>query len=76
MDDVHKLACPFCGSEFFLSSSEGNLRVVLHITTERVPIIIEASKEIKDAERVNLQDFCCGACSWRGSVGMLVEARM
>jgi len=76
MNEIEKLACPFCGSEFFLSSKEGNLRLVFHVTTERVPIIIEASRKIIDAERVNLQDFCCGACSWRGSVGLLVESRM
>jgi C4-type Zn-finger protein len=76
MDARERLACPSCGSEFFLSTKTSEVRVAFHVSVERTPMSVEACAVFEDSGKINLENFHCGACSWRGAVGSLVESRM
>jgi hypothetical protein len=69
------LACPKCGSEMFMSTRSG-ARMVFQVNTEWQPVIVHPEQQPVDAVPINLQDMFCGACTWQGSVEMLVESNM
>jgi len=69
------LACPKCGSEWFVSSRIGE-RIVFQIDTDRHPLIARPEQLAKDATLIDPDHLYCGACTWNGSAGQLVESHM
>lgn len=68
-----QLACPACGSRYFLSSRSA-ARIIFHVlgTGERKIFIIKDSKH--GDEFINREDIYCGSCSWHGHIETLQEA--
>lgn len=69
------LACPQCGSELFVSTRSG-ARLVFQVNAERQPVVVRPEQQPVDAVPIDLHNIFCGACTWQGSVEMLVESRM
>jgi hypothetical protein len=70
------LACPQCGSEWFVSSRTGE-RIVLQMDTDRHPLIARPAQQPRSAAAsIDPQHLYCGACTWQGSAEHLVESRM
>lgn len=69
------LACPQCGSKWFVSSRSGE-RIVFQIDTDRLPLTARSKQQPKDTVPLNPDRICCGACTWQGAIGRLVESRM
>jgi hypothetical protein len=69
------LACPKCGSEWFVSSRTGG-RIVFQMTTGRHPVIARVEQQAEDTPLLDPDHLYCGACTWQGSAGHLVESRM
>ncbi len=77
-DDQHPmelLACPKCGSEWFVSSKTGE-RIVFQMDTGRHPLIARPDQQVKDANLIDPDHLYCGACTWKGPAEHLVESRM
>ncbi|MGE4558874.1 MAG: hypothetical protein AB7E77_01615 [Desulfobulbus sp.] len=68
------LACPRCGSEWFVSTRTGD-RIAFRMDTERCPVIREPDNIPKEAAPINPEQIFCGACTWQGAVAALVESR-
>jgi len=73
---MEMLACPRCGSEFFLIFTDAGGRIVLQIDANRRAVIVRTEQQLVDLAAGVLQRLSCGACSWRGSADALVESRM
>jgi uncharacterized protein YbaR (Trm112 family) len=69
------LACPKCGSEWFVSSRTDE-RIVFQMDTGRHPVIARPEQQAKDANLIDPDHLYCGACTWKGSAEHLVESRM
>ena len=69
------LACPRCGSEWFVSSRSSG-RIVFQVDEERQPVLAEDQSPVADAAPINQEHICCGACTWQGAISELVESRM
>jgi hypothetical protein len=69
------LACPKCGSEWFVSSRTGK-RIVFQMNTDRHPVIARPEQQPPGAVPIDPDHLCCGACTWKGSAGDLMESRM
>ena len=69
------LACPRCGSEWFVSSRSG-ARIVFQVDEQQQPVVAETSEPATGAEPINPQHICCGACTWQGAINELVESHM
>ena len=67
------LACPKCGSEWFVSTRSGD-RVVFQMDADLQPVLAEAPSAA--ATPINPNHICCGACTWQGPASELVESRM
>lgn len=70
---MDRLACPLCGSEYFVSSTGLDKRV-FHLSTQGAVELVPATSDGK--ERLNLELFYCGACSWSGAAISLVPSQM
>lgn len=68
-----QLACPACGSRYFLSSRSAP-KIIFHVlgTVERKIFILRGSKY--GDETIDREDICCGSCSWHGHIEKLQEA--
>lgn len=69
------LACPRCGSAWFLSSRSSE-RIVFQVDEEQQPVLAEDQSPVVDAAPINPGHICCGACTWQGAISALVESRM
>lgn len=69
------LACPQCGSAWFVSSRTGE-RLVFQMDDRRRPILIKTDALPKEAAAIDPEHICCGACTWQGPATLLVESRM
>lgn len=69
------LACPCCGSEWFVAS-RSSTRIVFQMDAERQPVLAEGQTPSATAAPINPNHICCGACTWQGPVSALVESRM
>jgi hypothetical protein len=69
------LACPQCGSEWFVSSRSGE-RIIFQIDTDRLPLTTRSKQQPKDTVPLNPDRICCGACTWQDTISRLVESRM
>ncbi len=67
---MYKKACPVCGSLFFLTSKTGP-KTVFHVNADATFEIITE----ENGQEINPGAICCGACSWQGDSGKLVESR-
>lgn len=67
------LACPKCGSEWFVSTRIGD-RIVFQVDEACRPIIADPDGAT-EATPIDPEHICCGACSWQGAVAELVESR-
>ncbi len=72
---MERLACPKCGSEWFVSTRSGE-RIVLQMDAERQPVLAEAQTPSVTAVPINPNHIFCGACTWQGPALELVESRM
>jgi len=68
------LACPQCGSEWFVSSRTGD-RTVFQMDEERHPVIAGPEGVSPQAAPPNPEHIFCGACSWQGPAADLVASR-
>jgi len=68
------LACPQCGSTWFVSSRSGD-RIVFQMDEKRQPVIAEPESVTPQAVPIDPAHIFCGACSWQGPVADLVESR-
>lgn len=70
-EEVEKLCCPLCGSQFFVSSKNrgGHVFHVGDTPARDINVVKESNDE---HEIINLEKIFCGACSWRGQVLQLV----
>jgi len=68
------LACPKCGSQWFVSSRTGD-RIVFQVDEKHHPIIAESHGVSPQAVPIDPARIFCGACSWQGPVTDLVESR-
>ena len=68
------LACPQCGSEWFVSTRTGE-RIVFKMDENRRPVIAEPEPLSDAAVPTNQEHIYCGACSWQGASSELVESR-
>jgi len=62
--------CPSCGSEFFRTSKTGN-KMIFKVTSGRKVTYI-APPYGACANQIDLDNICCGACSWQGRLVDLV----
>jgi ribosomal protein S27AE len=69
------LACPRCGSEWFVSARTGD-RLVFQMDAARNPVMKEAVASTASIAGMDPERLCCGACTWQGSTRELVESRM
>ena len=69
------LACPKCGSEWFVSTRSGE-RMVFQMDAERQPVLAEAQTPSATAAPINPNHIFCGACTRQGPASELVESRM
>lgn len=67
---MYKRACPVCGSVYFVTGKSG-AKTVFHVNHDFTYEIIEAA----DGEEIRAELIFCGACSWRGDTGQLMESR-
>jgi hypothetical protein len=72
---IELLACPKCGSEWFVSS-KCDERIVFQMDTDRHPVIARPDQQAKDATLIDPDHLYCGACTWKGSARDLVESHM
>jgi hypothetical protein len=69
------LACPKCGSEWFVSTRSGE-RIVFQVDEERQPLLADEASRSNNAAPINAQHIFCGACTWQGPASDLVESHM
>ena len=69
------LACPTCGSEWFVSTRNGE-RMVFQMDADQQPVLAEAQAPSATAAQINPNHIFCGACTWQGPAAELVESRM
>ena len=69
------LACPKCGSEWFVSTRSGERRV-FQMDGDQQPVLAEAQTPSANAAPINPNHIFCGACTWQGAGLELVESRM
>jgi len=67
---MSKRACPECGSVFFVTRKSGT-KTVFHVNEDSSFEIIVETEE----ENIRAEAIFCGACSWRGDTGQLIESR-
>nr|WP_320010387.1 hypothetical protein [uncultured Desulfobulbus sp.] len=67
------LACPQCGSQWFLSSRSGE-RTVFQMDAAHQALIAQEETLSPDAVPINNEHIFCGACTWNGPVTDLVES--
>lgn len=72
---MERMACPKCGSEYFVSARSGD-RVVFQVSDSCEVLIIKQEGRIDSPLLIEGQQIYCGACSWKGQQGDLVESRM
>ena len=65
--------CPSCGSEYFLTSKIGP-KTIFKVASERVVQFIQSSARSFNEGDIDLQNICCGSCSWQGRLDELVES--
>ena len=65
--------CPRCGSEFFRTSKTGP-KTIFKVASERIIQFIQSSTGSLTEGEIVLENICCGACSWVGSLDELVES--
>lgn len=65
--------CPSCGSEYFLAARTGP-KTIFKVATERAVQVIHSPTGALGDGDVDPYHLCCGACSWQGSLGELVES--
>ncbi|MDD2465632.1 MAG: hypothetical protein PHI97_16665 [Desulfobulbus sp.] len=68
------LACPQCGSEWFVSTRTGD-RIAFHMDAKYQPVIADPEGISAQAAPIEPEHVYCGACSWQGPVIELVESR-
>ncbi|MBM9615376.1 hypothetical protein JWJ90_13915 [Desulfobulbus rhabdoformis] len=68
------LACPQCGSQWFVSSRSGE-RTVFQMDGQHQPVIAQPESISEDTVPINPDQIFCGACSWKGPENDLVESR-
>ncbi len=69
------LACPQCGSEFFVSTRSGE-RTVFQMNAAAQPVAVLREKQPDDTLSPNPKTIYCGACSWKGPADALVASHM
>ena len=69
------LACPKCGSEWFVSTRSGE-RMVFQLDENLQPVLAEAQAPSATTAPINPIHIFCGACTWQGPTSELVESRM
>jgi hypothetical protein len=72
---MERLACPQCGSEWFVSSRIRE-RIVFQMDAHHHPILVQPELLPKEAVPINPDHIYCGACTWQGPAAHLVESRM
>ncbi|MGD9946931.1 MAG: hypothetical protein AB7U29_00470 [Desulfobulbus sp.] len=68
------LACPKCGSEWFVSTRTGD-RIAFQMDDAYQPVIADPEGFSAQAAPIAQEHIYCGACSWQGPVTDLVESR-
>jgi hypothetical protein len=69
------LACPSCGSTYFMSSRKVD-KLVFHVSFNHQPIVVKQPQDIGIEPDINVSQICCGACSWTGKVNQLLTSHM
>ena len=72
---MNMLACPQCGSEFFVSTRSGE-PTVFQMNVAHQPVVVFPEKQPKDTVSLNPQMLYCGACTWKGKTDALVASHM
>lgn len=65
--------CPSCGSGFFLTSRTAP-KTIFKVVSKRIVQIIQSPPSSFDAGETDLENICCGACSWQGRLDELIES--
>jgi ribosomal protein S27AE len=69
------LACPRCGSEWFVSARTGE-RLVFQVDVSLTPVMNGAVASTASGAGMDPERLFCGACTWQGPTRELVESRM
>lgn len=69
------LACPRCGSEWFVSARTEE-RVVFQMDAARNPVVKGTVASTVAVAGMDPEHIFCGACTWQGPTRELVESRM
>ena len=59
---MERLACPKCGSEWFVSTRSGE-RIVFQMDADQQPVLAEAQTPSATAAPINPNHIYCGACT-------------
>lgn len=65
--EMERLACPRCGSVYFLSSRAPD-RFVFQVDSGRQVWLAGAHRQAAASIGISTQGICCGACSWQGQL--------
>jgi hypothetical protein len=69
------LACPSCGSTYFLSSRHAD-RIVFHLGIDNLPIVVDQPTETTRTPDIDVSQLFCGACSCSGKIDQLLAAHI
>lgn len=65
--------CPSCGSEYFIASKTGPKNAFI-ITDERTVEFVQLSSSEAEGVHIDTHNIYCGACTWQGNLGEVVES--
>jgi len=74
-NSMELMACPRCGSEWFVSSRRGNGQA-FQMDGQLQPVFIKLIHRSEGCATIDLQQIFCGACTWQGIPADLVESMM
>jgi hypothetical protein len=65
--------CPSCGSKYFMISKTGR-KIIFQVASGRTLEFVQVTTEEISDVVIDTYNICCGACSWQGSLGEVVES--
>lgn len=65
--------CPSCGSKYFRTSKTGR-KIIFQVAHERTVQFVQQATEDSSDVVIDENNIYCGACSWQGSLGEVVES--
>lgn len=69
------LACPSCGSTYFLSSRNAG-KIVFHVGVDNRPVMIDQQQNPECNSNIDVSQIFCGACSWFGKIEQLLASHI